>query len=106
MFLRLVIYFACIIFHMLNSTNSVSPALCNALNKRKTLMGNNFSSKKLFDAVEWGDVPQVKATLSQIPSSEALEFRARAAVRIFLQDTVCTMFILYVVLYYSKRNSN
>ena len=49
-------------------------------------MGNNFSSIKLFDAVERGDVPQVEAMLSQIPSSETLEFRD--AVRIFFQYDV------------------
>ena len=46
-------------------------------------MGNNINSK-LFDAVKRGDVSQVKSLLSQVPSSEILEFRDE--VRIFLHD--------------------
>ena len=40
-------------------------------------------NSKLFDAIDRGDLSEVKEVLSHKPSSEILEFRG--AVRIFLQ---------------------
>ena len=41
-------------------------------------------NSKLFDAIDRGDLSEVKEVLSHKPSSEILEFRG--AVRIFFQD--------------------
>ena len=58
-------------------------------------MGNNINSK-LFDAIVRGDVSKVKAVLSQISSSEILEFRY--SVRIFVLDINDVHFVCLILL--------